>query len=217
MIATSMVLVGMPACLLVLLRWLQRVPHWGGLEMQRKIVHITMGLASLPLPWLPLGPLVVPLTATIMLLLLLLLRWLPALRATLGSALHGIGRPSLGELCFPLAVALVYVLARNEPHFYAISLLVLALADPAAACVGTSLGHSAKPGGKTLAGSLAFFGVALCCSVGGLLLTGLDLNTVLTVGVLLAGLTTEIERRSRFGLDNLFVPLGSCGFLLAVL
>jgi dolichol kinase len=37
------------------------------------------------------------------------------------------------------------------------------------------------------------------------------------VGVLLAGLTTEIERRSRFGLDNLFVPLGSCGFLLAVL
>lgn len=217
MIATGMVLVGLPATLLVLLRWLERVPAWGGPEMQRKAVHMLMALVALPLPWLPLPPLVVPATAALALLLLLLIRWLPGLRATLGRALYAVGRPSLGELCFPVAVALLYLLAQNDPRPYVMSLLLLALADPAAALVGKRLGRPARPGDKTLAGSLAFFGVALCCGTGGLGLAGIPAGYALIAGLLLAALTTEIERHSRFGLDNLFVPLGSCGFLQAVL
>jgi phytol kinase len=124
--------------------------------------------------------------------------------------LYNTGRPSLGEVCFPLAVALVYLLAHGEPHAYVIPLLLLTLADPAAALVGTRCGHTTDRNGKTFAGSLAFFIVALVCSAGGLLLTGLAAGTALAVGGLLAGVTTEIERRSRLGLDNLFVPVGSC-------
>lgn len=216
MMATGMVLVGVPAGLLVLLRWLMYIHAWSSPEIPRKLVHVAMGLAVLPLPWLPIHPLVVPIAAALTLLVLLLLRWLPGLRATFGRALYGIRRPSFGEVCFPLAVALVYLLARDEPHAYVIPLLLLTLADPAAALVGTRLGRVTTTGSKTPAGSLAFFGVALVCSVGGLVLTGLMIGSALMGGVLLAALSTEIERQSRLGLDNLFVPVGSCIVLLII-
>lgn len=188
-------------------------------ELARKGVHVLMGLACLPLPWLPLDAGLVTACALLLALTLLALRLLPRLRRTYGAPIYAIGRPSVGELCFPAGIALVYGLAQGDPLFFCLPLLLLSLADPAAALVGTFYRrrrYHIVGGTKSLEGSLAFFGVVLVCAAGALLLAGTSLVAAVLVAVLLGLVTTLIENLSWRGLDNLLVPLGSCVLLMRV-
>ena len=77
-------------------------------EVARKSVHVAMGVVCVSFPWIfsrPLPVWVLALAATVP---LLLLRCIPALRQGVGSALHGIGRISYGEMLFAPAVAAVF-------------------------------------------------------------------------------------------------------------
>lgn len=185
-------------------------------ELVRKLLHVTMGLVTLSFPWVfnaawPVVTLAVGTTG-----LMVLVRYRTALRTNVGSVIHAIERQSYGEVCFPLAVALVFVLSGGDPVLYGIPILLLALADPAAALVGVWYGrlrYRTADGTKSGEGSLAFLIVAFLCTYLPLLLFA-DIEPI--ESLLLAGLAgllaMMIEASSWRGLDNLFVPIG--GFVL---
>jgi phytol kinase len=107
-----------------------------GPELARKAVHVALGLVVAAFPWLfaqrwPVWPL-----AGLAFAALLALRVVPGLRRRVGGALHDVERVSWGDLCFPLAVALVWTLAPADPLRYSLPLLVLAVGDATAALVG---------------------------------------------------------------------------------
>ncbi|MEM1116274.1 MAG: hypothetical protein AAF845_18150 [Bacteroidota bacterium] len=190
-------------------------------EQARKGVHVTMSVVSLALPWLfddlwPVVTLAVAATGA-----MLAVRFVPVLRREVGGVLHAVGRQSLGDVCFPLAVLVLYVLTADSPVLYAIPLLLLGLADPVAALVGARHGlapYETVDGTKSREGSVAFAFVAfLCVHVPLLLFTEIGEAESLWVAAIVAVLATIVEAVSWQGLDNLFVPLGAYVVLIRLL
>ena len=188
-------------------------------EATRKLLHMGMGAAMLALPALFATALPVVLLAFVATAVLAALRWVPALRRSLGQVMHGVDRDSYGELCYPAAVAALFVLSGGEPVLYVAPLLLLALADAAAALVGRTYGlwrYAAPDGEKTFEGSLAFWVVAVSSTyLAVLLLTPAAPATALLLALLVGSLTMLLEAVSWKGLDNLFVPLGGLFLLKA--
>ncbi len=182
-------------------------------EVLRKLLHIGMGAVSLALPWFFDHAWPVLILAAAFGLGLLAGRFSGCWRRAAHGILCELGRTSAGDLCFPVAVAAVFVLSAGRVAHFCVAILVLALADAAAALVGTRHGahRYGKPGNeKSLEGSAAFFLVALACIYvplrvwpeGGrawTLLLSLDLAFLLTC----------VEALSGNGLDNLTVPLAA--------
>jgi dolichol kinase len=114
------------------------------------------------------------------------------------TAVHDVDRESWGELAFPLGVGALAAL-HPQPWAFVYALLVLALADTAAAAAGMRFGRRPLPlGGKSAAGSAAFFGVAL--AVG---LPFAPLGACALVALAAAATEASLAR----GLDNLALPL----------
>lgn len=198
------------AALLGALAWLGKRAGWPP-ELRRKAAHIALGLVCAGFPWVFDSPAPVWMLAGLSIGGLILLR-LRALRAgTLGSALHGVERRSWGELCFPLAVALVFHASAGQWELHVVPVLVLALADAAGALVGRRFGrHALRMDGahKSLEGSLAVFVVAaLCVALPLALFAGWSWPLALAAALLVAGLAALIEGVAFEGLDNLFLPL----------
>ena len=186
-------------------------------ELQRKSVHIGMGLITLWFPWIFNDPWPVVLLAVLAVAGLLAMKWVRPLKARIGGALHGVERSSLGEIYFPLAVALLFVLAGDMPVLYMVPILVLTLADAVAAIIGVRYGnhpYSTSEGHKSAEGSLAFFLTAFGSTfLPVLLMTDVPAGKVI-VGALLIGLLVMLfEAISVGGLDNLFIPVGCYALL----
>lgn len=189
----------------------------GAAELSRKLLHVAMGLILCPLPWLFDRPAPVILLCAVYLGLLVARRFLVALDNHVGGVIDGVGRRSVGEFLFPISVAVVFALARGDHVAYLAPILVLTLADAAAAVVGRRYGmcRYATPGGcKSLEGSLAFAVVAFASMHLTLLLAG---NTGRMESVLLALVValvlTVVEALVTGGWDNLLVPVGAWGML----
>ena len=123
----------------------------------------------------------------------------------------------MGCASFPVAVALVFGLAERRPALYVTSVLVLALADPAAAFVGMRFGRHRYlgPGGaKSLEGSAAFFAAATLCVLG-THASGVAGAGALAIGLAVAAAATLLEAGSPLGSDNITVPVGTCLLLRA--
>jgi phytol kinase len=189
-------------------------------ELVRKCAHVLMGLSTLSFPWLFDKAWPVILLAALAAGLLWAVRTVPALNASLGQTLGAVKRASLGELLFPLAVALVFAMSLHDskappglPVLYLAPILVLTLADALAALIGVSYGkvrYRTDDGVKSAEGSMAFFGVAFLCTHTLLLLgTPLGRAETLLIALHLALLVTIMEALSWNGLDNLFTPLGA--------
>jgi phytol kinase len=203
------------------LRWLQwrYAPHP---EWVRKLLHVSMGLVVLSFPWLFHADWPVLVLAGVTVVGLAAVRRSRQLREQVGSVLGAVDRASLGELYFPIAVALVFVMARREPAeppqalLYCVPILILALADAGAALVGIRYGRLHYPtvdGEKSTEGSFAFFAVAFASTLGCLALWGgLDAERVWLIALLLGFLAMLVEAIAWNGLDNLVLPLAS--FLL---
>ena len=186
-------------------------------EWSRKAVHIVMGLVCTAFPWLFTEFWQVVVTVTGATLLLLAVRFVPALQVRFGSVLSGVDRSSLGDVFFSLSVLLLFALAGREPVFYVVPMLLLTLADTAAALVGMSWGrhcYTADEGFKTWEGSLAFLAVAFLCVALPLFLAQPEQGwrTVL-VALCIAVVTMMLEASAWRGLDNLFVPLAALAML----
>lgn len=197
-------------------RWLGTRFQWHP-ELQRKAVHIGMGLSVLPLPWLFDRTWPVVVLALLAVGALLSLRWHPRLRSDLGSVLGGVQRVSLGEIYFPISVALLFAISHEEPFFYIIPIAILTLADAVAALIGVRYGtvqYLTSDGSKSVEGSVAFFFVTfMTVLVPVLLLTQIDRVVSLLLALIIAFLVMMLEGIAWRGLDNLFIPIGAYAFL----
>ena len=209
--------------LLVALRLWQRLtaPHP---EVVRKLLHVGMGLLTLSFPWLFDAAWPVLLLGGAAVATMFALRWVGRLKSTLGAVVGSVERFSLGEVYFPIAVMLLFLLylyenpAKPERRLvlYCIPILLLALADAAAALIGIGYGrrrYNTADGEKSAEGSLAFFTCAFFVVHVPLLLgTDTGRTETLLIALLLAWLATMFEAIAWSGLDNLALPLVS--FLL---
>lgn len=186
-------------------------------ELTRKSVHMGMGIicAGFPLIFTNLWP--VFLLSSLAIGGLTAVRLVPQLRNGIGSSLHGVERFSLGELYFPLSVAVVWFISIDKPVVYCISVLVLALADAVAALIGTNYGqnrYTTKDGYKTWEGSFSFFSVAFfCIHIPLLLFTNTGRSESLLIAALIAILVMILEATAWSGLDNLLIPISVSIFL----
>jgi dolichol kinase len=187
-------------------------------ELQRKIVHVATGLyaLSLPLTFSDTWPVVALVAVSVVVMGALRL---PAVRKLgLGSAVHSVARKSYGEIYLAIAVGFLFLRAQGQPALYVIPVLVLTLADSAAALVGTSYGRRRFPierGQKSFEGVATFFVVTVLISmIALLLLTDAPRGSVIVLAFMIGAFGALVEADSWGGLDNLFVPLG-VHFLLA--
>ena len=105
-------------------------------ERVRKLFHVGSGLITLTFPWLFHSAWPVLVLAGITLPTMLALKYMRGLRQGVGSILHSVDRASLGELYFPLGVTVVFLISLGHPLLYVIPVLILTLADTAAAFIG---------------------------------------------------------------------------------
>jgi phytol kinase len=206
-----------PAAVILLVFGLRALQSLGALhpESVRKGLHVGGGLIVLSFPWLfdRVWPLLVMAGVGIAVLVgLQVYRRL----APKGSLLAGVERKDEGEfyigpVYFPLAVLLLFWLARGNVLLYAIPLMVLTFADALAALVGVRYGkmkYEATRGRKSVEGSTAFFLAAFfSVHVPLLLLTDLGRAETLLIAVTFGLLLMMVEAVAWSGLDNLFVPL----------
>jgi phytol kinase len=210
------VLGGLLGALTLLRRLASPHPEW-----LRKLLHVGMGLTTLAFPWLFDRTWPVVTLAALSVGLLLAMRLVSSLKAGVGQVVGGVRRFSLGEIYFPLVVALLWVLyvhgdeTRPERRLllYVIPLLLLTLSDASAALVGVYYGrwrYATPEGFKSHEGSAAFFLCSfLCVHVPLLLLSDRGRAETLLTAVLLAWLATMFEAVAWGGLDNLILPLVS--------
>lgn len=181
-------------------------------EGARKAVHIGMGLLCLSFPWLFSSALGVQILSACAIVALLIVRT-TKLRHSVGTALFSVKRISIGELLFPAAVGWLFTLSWDQPLLYAISILLLTLADAAGALAGSQLGkkiYQTSGGKKSQEGSLAFLLTAFICTALPLYFYApLPLTQILLLSLILALFTMAVEGASGHGLDNLLIPIGS--------
>lgn len=209
------------------LKWFQtrNVAHP---EVVRKCLHTTMGLVTLTFPWLFHEAWPVLLLAVLSVITLLSLRYIKFLRCSVGTVIDGVGRSSLGEVYFPIGIAILFHLylhfQKIPPELmlasYVIPVLLLTFADTAAALIGIAYGkwfYSTTDGIKSAEGSLAFFLCAFVLVLFPLYIVAptdpnLTLSRMLLIALLLAFLAMLFEAIAWGGLDNLLLPVVS--FLL---
>jgi phytol kinase len=179
-------------------------------ELKRKALHICLGLTAISFPLFLTEWWMIIAAFGLVVAWLMAVRQIPILRRHFGSVLHSVKRESLGEIYFALSVGGLLLLTQNEPIFFVIPILILALADAFAAIVGKVFPIGPLAGiarGKTAAGCIAFFVVAFSISYWSLVaVAGLHLDHALAVATVLAMATCVTEAISRRGIDNLLVP-----------
>lgn len=217
--ANLLAMAALLAALAILLAGLKALEKRGRLhpESLRKGVHVGMGLVVLPLPWVFDSAWPVVVLAILACGALVATRSVRTLRGGIGTVLSGVGRDSLGEIYFPIAVTVLFVLSRGDWLLYVVPILTLTLADAVAALVGLRYGqmhYQTSDGIKSLEGSLAFFLVAFFSAhLPLLLLTDTGRAEAVLIATILALLVMMLEFLAWRGLDNLFIPLGAHAFL----
>lgn len=190
-----------------------RKPHP---EILRKLMHVGMGLITLSFPWVFAETWPVWTLAGISAAILAITKLPNPLQRALSGVLDGVDRSSLGDIYFPVSVALVFHFSDRQPVMYCIPILLLTLADAIAALIGVFYGHKryqASGGSKSVEGSTAFFTVAfLSAHIPLLLFTNIGRAETLLLSLIIGLLVMLIETVAWDGLDNLLIPLG--GLLL---
>lgn len=174
-------------------------------ETARKLIHFAHALAVAGWP-IFIGYWFVILAEVVFLAIVLV-----ANEYRLFHSLRKIGRKTWGEFFFPLGV-IILALLTPPTWLFAAAILLLGLADAAAALVGKRFqglsyviyGHT-----KTVAGSSAFFVVAAIVMILVLYFSPMDISTVKVwqVIILIPLMTTIVENISPWGSDNLTVPI----------
>lgn len=181
-------------------------------ELSRKIMHLALGASALTFPWLfhSSWP---PVAIAAMTIGVLVLLRSGSLGTDAATVVHGVVRRSEGDLYFPIASAVAFILARGDVVAYSIPLLTLTLADTIAAIVGRRFGRTRFPtldhrARKSAEGSLAFFVVAFLASYVTLsVFASVTPINALLIAAVFGIHVTVIEAASWRGLDNLLVPV----------
>ncbi|MBO9712281.1 hypothetical protein [Sphingomonas sp.] len=190
-------------------------------EVQRKSVHISIGLYALLLPLLFQQRWPVVLLILLALALMLLLRTPASRTAGLGAAIHSVERKSWGDVLLAVAIGFVFLRANGNYILYALPIAVIAISDAAAALAGSSYGRRrfhVEEGMKSYEGVAVFFFVTwIVAMVMLLLLTDIPRPNVVVLAMTIAVFGALVEAVSWRGLDNLFVPVTIHFFLAGYL
>lgn len=182
-------------------------------ELARKSVHFLGGLIALSFPYVFSSHWVVLGLAAGFSAVMLVTRQMGMLRS-----IHGIPRKSLGAFYMPLAVYVLFLVGRDEPVLYFVSVLVMTVSDTLAALLGGRYGsirYDVEGQVKTLEGSVVFFFVTfLCVHLSLLFMTPAERLASVLIALVIALLITGFEAISFTGSDNLFIPFGTY-FILA--
>lgn len=132
------------------------------------------------------------------------------------QSVHGVERKSDGAIYHPIAIYTCFLYSQilNQPMFYVISILILAISDALAALVGKSYGaneYLVEVGTrKTIEGSVTFFLTSfLIVHLILLLATQTGRTESVLIALLISVTVTVFEGVSLKGADNLFIPLGT--------
>lgn len=178
-------------------------------ESARKAIHLSGGLGCILFPFLITSWVTVLILASGFALILYTGESFKLLKS-----LSAVERSSHGALLFPVSILLLFVIAGDRLWLYLSALLVLVLADTAAALAGTRFGRvfyqTAPQERKSLEGTLAFFLAGLLAVFLPLwCLSDIPVLTCLLTALLMALLLAGLEAVSIGGTDNLFVPIGA--------
>lgn len=222
MIAKIVVMVAVLLPALLILQWLND-KHRKNNEAFRKIIHIFHGLTLASLAFIvPLEALVV--LEGIFLVSMVIARYLsenfsrvPWIKYM--GRVYNVGRISYGEFFFPISVILLVFLADTKWEFAA-SVLVLGLADAAAALVGKKYGQSTMypilGQKKSIVGSLAFCLVTLVVVTGFVQFAEPTVSVSLFSVIWVSLVLTIAENIGIYGTDNLLIPLSAVYLLNAL-
>lgn len=185
-----------------------------GSETVRKVVHMGVGNVILLAWWLQV-PAGLGIAASVFFSAIAFLSY----RLPILPSINGVGRKSLGTFFYAVSIgALMAGFWSHQPQFAVLGVLVMTWGDGLAALIGQRFGrHPYKLWGiqKTWEGSLAM-------AVASFAVSGLVLAIVQgggwqtwTIAAIVALIATGLEAFSKYGVDNLTVPLGSAivGFL----
>lgn len=203
-------------CAIAVIRHLGVQWQWSA-EVQRKLVHVLVGLFSLTLPflfphaWQVISLLVMAIAA------MLFMRRPTGHFSGIGAAIHSVERRSLGDIWLALAVGFLYVRSEGNYILYGLPLAIITLSDAAAALTGSAYGRrrfTADGGVKSWEGVIAFAMVGWIAAMSMLLLfSDVPRGNVILLGFIIATFGAMVEALSWRGLDNLFVPLAIHFFL----
>lgn len=188
-------------------------------ELSRKAVHVGMGLVCLSFPWIFDDVWPVAVLAIFAVIALGAVRLVSPLRQKLGGVIGGVDRQSLGEFYFPVAVAVVFLLAGDQTLLFIIPVLTLTVADSVGALIGVRYGfarYRTDEGLKSAEGSIAFFTAAfLSCHIPLLLFSETGRAECLLISLTAGFVVMLLEAISWRGQDNLIIPIGMY-FLLSL-
>lgn len=182
-------------------------------EFTRKFVHISVGLLIFCAPWIFTNAI-----PALVLAALFVVMNAVAVNLGLFKSMHGTSRVTYGTVYYPLAfLILILLFWRTAPMILALSMLVLALADAAAAIVGETLRHPTtyrlSSDKKSVQGSAAYAVTAFAVLTAGLVWYPSEMSIPLPqaalVALVAAAFGTGWEALSSRGLDNLTVPLST--------
>lgn len=181
-------------------------------EITRKIAHFVAAISTLSFPLLFDSHWYALVLAVLFFFLLLLTRKTRYLKS-----IHDIDRESAGSYLLPLAIYLPFLisLALGDVFLFLLPVLILAVSDPLAGLVGSSLTAGnpeivifSRKTRKTLWGSSAFFASSLLISVAAVSAsTGRFDSKSVAIALCIAVAATLTELLSPRGTDNLTVPL----------
>ena len=180
-------------------------------ETTRKFVHFSGAFVTIFFPFILTSHWTVLALAAGFALIMLITKNLGLMQSV-----HGVERKSDGAIYHPIAIYTCFLYSQilNQPMFYVISILILAISDALAALVGKSYGaneYLVEVGTrKTIEGSVTFFLTSFLIVHLILLLTTQTgrIESVL-IALLISIIVTVFEGVSLKGADNLFIPLGT--------
>ncbi|VXD19260.1 diacylglycerol/polyprenol kinase family protein [Planktothrix paucivesiculata] len=185
-------------------------------EVSRKIVHIGTGNVILLAWWLNI-PAWVGIAASVISGIIALISY----QTPILPSINSVGRKSLGTFFYAISIGVLigYFWTIKQPQYAALGILIMAWGDGLAAVIGQRWGqHKYQVFGnsKSWEGSLTMLFVSFV--VCALILLATQGNNQITWGVSIAVavVATGLETFSKYGIDNLTVPLNSA-FLAFVL
>lgn len=187
-----------------------RKPHP---EITRKLIHFISGIIACFFPFIFSNTLTVIILGIVFTGVLYAAKKLHLLQSA-----TDVTRKTLGEVYFPMSIMFLFIIAGDKPAVFVISMLMLTISDPVGAIIGQTYGsikYRVQDNQKSLEGSFMFFLISfIVLHIGILLFMDVTRINSLLIAVLAAALITAIESISLEGMDNLFIPLGTCLILL---
>lgn len=180
-------------------------------EVTRKFVHFSGAFVTIFFPFIFKSHWTVLLLAVVFGGIMFLTK-----KFNLLQSVHAVERKSDGAIYHPVAIYICFLYSQllNQPWFYVISILILAISDALAALVGKSYGakeYLVEVGTrKTIEGSVTFFLTSfLIVHLILLLATNTGRLESVLIALLISIIVTLFEGVSLKGADNLFIPLGT--------